>query len=507
MRADIFPCSHLSNMVDNNIDHGGRFFKPISSDSSSRNSGFLYNFKSTHPEEKVWSSLDLFNGNLDSSSLNVSSLHSIKRNDECSNSNNYGFPYCNSTPINCNSDNFGNKNFSARFPNGESNAKPLDLNKSFVSPNSSINSKILESISHLPSSTRTGLRAIRASNLNLNQSCLKSFSNEDTDTIENSLAFRSLNSNSPVRDSRSCSSSESDSSGLGLSSEASVSSWISNLTLGTSLSNSCPSSNKAFISNPFRSALNEQACMPLMTSFLGDKRWQFCAPYDFYGDFFKRAVRRHRTAAHFSEASCLWSGSFHSSEVKNPTYSTKVFLGGVPYDITEAGLKEFFSKFGAIEVKWPDEDSDCGKKKKGYAYIILESEKSVKALLSACEIRGEKQYVKLPSRRMPDKDVQVIPWAHSNSHYTRDHSSRVETRKMVFVGNLHGMMTAEHLATIMTDLFGGVIYVGIDIDKHKYPIGSARVAFNNVKSYKKALDAAFIDAKCGRVTKRVSLNK
>ena len=511
MKADVFPCTHISNMVDNSIDHGGRFFKPISCDSSSsRSSGLSCNLiKSSPSEDKVWSGLDLFNGNLDSATL-TGSLDTLKKGEEFAN---YGFSYCSATPVplNCSSDNFGNKNCSAnyttRLSNIGSDAKSLELTKSLITSNSSIDCNLLEGMSPI-SSSRTGLRAIRASNLNINQPpCLKSFASSDVSSrIDNSIAFnRSINSTSPARDSRSCSPSESDSSGLGLSSEASVSSWISNLTLGTSVSGPCQSSTKAFIPNSFRSTLPEQPCMPLMTTpFLSDKRWQFCAPYDFYDDFFKRAVKRHRTAAHFSEASCTWSGTFHSSEIKNPTYSTKVFLGGVPYDINEAGLKEYFSKFGAIEVKWPDEDSDCGKKKKGYAYIILESEKSVKALLSSCEIRGEKQYVKLPSRRMPDKDVQVIPWARSNSHYTRDHSSRVETNKMVFVGNLHGMMTAEHLATIMNDLFGGVIYVGIDIDKHQYPIGSSRVAFNNIKSYKKALEAAFIDAKCGRVTKRVS---
>jgi cytoplasmic polyadenylation element-binding protein len=41
----------------------------------------------------------------------------------------------------------------------------------------------------------------------------------------------------------------------------------------------------------------------------------------------------------------------------------------------------------------------------------------------------------------------------------------------VFVGALHGMMNAEGLAHIMNDLFGNVVYAGIDTDKHKYPIG------------------------------------
>ena len=33
------------------------------------------------------------------------------------------------------------------------------------------------------------------------------------------------------------------------------------------------------------------------------------------------------------------------------------------------------------------------------------------------------------------------------------------------------MLNAEGLARVMDDLFGNVIYAGVDTDKHKYPIG------------------------------------
>ena len=35
------------------------------------------------------------------------------------------------------------------------------------------------------------------------------------------------------------------------------------------------------------------------------------------------------------EATCTWSGQLPQKNYKNPTYSCKVFLGGVPWDITE----------------------------------------------------------------------------------------------------------------------------------------------------------------------------
>lgn len=43
--------------------------------------------------------------------------------------------------------------------------------------------------------------------------------------------------------------------------------------------------------------------------------------------------------------------------------------------------------------------------------------------------------------------------------------------RTVFVGALHGMMTAFALARICHELFGDVEYAAIDTDRNKYPIG------------------------------------
>lgn len=68
----------------------------------------------------------------------------------------------------------------------------------------------------------------------------------------------------------------------------------------------------------------------------------------------------------------------------------------------------------------------------------------------------------------------MIPWVISDSNYVRCPAQRLDPSKTVFVGALHGMLNAEALASIMNDLFGGVMYAGIDTDKHKYPIGESR---------------------------------
>ena len=71
----------------------------------------------------------------------------------------------------------------------------------------------------------------------------------------------------------------------------------------------------------------------------------------------------------------------------------------------------------------------------------------------------------------------------SDSNYVRQPSQRLEPQKTVFVGALHGMMTAEGLAHVMNDLFDNVVYAGIDTDKHKYPIGKVLNCFVPQFSY------------------------
>ena len=67
----------------------------------------------------------------------------------------------------------------------------------------------------------------------------------------------------------------------------------------------------------------------------------------------------------------------------------------------------------------------------------------------------------------------MIPWVLGDSNFVKQPSQRLDPQKTVFVGALHGMMNAEGLSHIMHDLFGNVLYAGIDTDKHKYPIGQS----------------------------------
>lgn len=223
----------------------------------------------------------------------------------------------------------------------------------------------------------------------------------------------------------------------------------------------------------------------------------------------ERAAKLYRNAASLYDATCTWSGQLPPRQHQNPLYSTKIFLGGVPWDITEKCLIQAFRQFGSIRIEWPGKGNSPSPPK-GYLYIIFESESSVTSLLSQCthdySTSGGSWYFRISSRRMRSKEVQIIPWVLGDSNYVRCPSQRLDPQKTVFVGALHGMLNAEGLAHIFNDLFGGVVYAGIDTDRHKYPIGSGRVTFSNAKSYMKAVAAAFIEIKTLKFTKKVQVD-
>lgn len=173
----------------------------------------------------------------------------------------------------------------------------------------------------------------------------------------------------------------------------------------------------------------------------------------------------------------------------------------MPCFFIPAGLQASFNKYGNMKIEWPGKD--------GYVYLLYESEKSIRTLLQACTqdySNGGEYYYKISSRRIRSKEVQIIPWVLSDSNYVKQPSQRLDSNKTVFVGALHGMLTAEALANIMNDLFGNVVYAGIDTDKHKYPIGSGRVTFSTHRSFMKAVQAAFIEIKTLKFTKKVQID-
>lgn len=113
----------------------------------------------------------------------------------------------------------------------------------------------------------------------------------------------------------------------------------------------------------------------------------------------------------------------------------------------------------------------------GYVYVIFEHERAVKQLLGSCVFVPsediQKQYspsfyYKVSSSKMRGKDVQVIPWQLVNCTYVPNAVGLPRYTKQVFVGSLHGMITAEGLAKVMNDLFPGVVASSLDTGMTQY---------------------------------------
>ncbi|KAK5986981.1 RRM domain-containing protein, partial [Trichostrongylus colubriformis] len=236
---------------------------------------------------------------------------------------------------------------------------------------------------------------------------------------------------------------------------------------------------------------------------------------------FKEQWRGQFATATVADSCCkgyMWSGELPPRNYSNPTFSSKIFVGGVPWDISESALNDAFSPYGACRVEWPSKEGRSNSSQRsrtkvtGYVYIVFETERSVKLLLQDCSQEfgsaGE-WYFKLKARRNQSSEirqVQVIPWVVSDSSYCDDPSCHIDPKKTVFVGALHGMITAHVLFSIMNELYGNVAFVGIDTDKYRYPIGSGRVTFRAHSSYFHAIESAFLEIRTSKFCKKVQID-
>lgn len=256
-------------------------------------------------------------------------------------------------------------------------------------------------------------------------------------------------------------------------------------------------------------------------------------------------AKRRRTSAYQSETTFSWKGTLTTRFHASPTFAPKVFVGGLPYDVTPDALTELFGKFGLVAVQFPPRG-------RGHAYLVFDSEQQVQALLNACENKGPGQYFFwVSSRRGKDRHAQVIPWAIEDSDWVMpaesncdssrsstfsssrsdstdslsdnesgrcdSHSRSLDSKRShtqsnaykentVFVGALHGEITAEGLQQILSDLFGPVAHVAIDCDKQRYPNGSGRATFVSRESFRRAVLAEFVQVVTPRFSKIIQLD-
>ena len=183
-------------------------------------------------------------------------------------------------------------------------------------------------------------------------------------------------------------------------------------------------------------------------------------------------------------------------------YSRKVFIGGVPWDVTEDQLKKAFGEFGNFFVQWPTRESTSSSQVriKGYLYLIFDHESNVESMINQIRSSGQESNggsvtfnYRIQCNR--NKHVQIVPWLASDNYLEVPSSTPQSDLRTVFVGGLHGKLYAQALFDIFDSLFGGVVSVKIDTDEYNYPTGSGSVTFSSMKSYIKAITANYVEVK------------
>ncbi|OQR74978.1 hypothetical protein BIW11_03328 [Tropilaelaps mercedesae] len=162
--------------------------------------------------------------------------------------------------------------------------------------------------------------------------------------------------------------------------------------------------------------------------------------------------------------------------------ATKVFLGGLPYDATHSMLMALFSSLGVTSIQVPPARKGSSRRP-GHAYLVFEDQTHVRRLLNNCTMKGAGLYFFwVPSTKTRGgRLAQVIPWATEDNDWVEPtvaarqdaHGAMnsclppfKEKGTCIFVGGLHGEVSAEGLQLIMSQLFGPVLHAGIDTDCH-----------------------------------------
>ncbi|CAF1196802.1 unnamed protein product [Rotaria sp. Silwood1] len=253
----------------------------------------------------------------------------------------------------------------------------------------------------------------------------------------------------------------------------------------------------------------------------------------------KRAAAQERRQAtrHFGKVQpgLIWTSPLpvrpRTFSIRPPSLSCKIFLGGIPHDLNPRDLQECLESFGSVRLEWSNMDNipmhrHSSNITTGFAYAIYENEESVHQILHICSTKTDRSlddgrceyYLDVYSQRttLRRKSIQIIPWFVEDSQCLAEGDSYTNweqrlgstecINRTVFVGALHGMMTAYALARICQELFGDVEYAAIDTDRNKYPIGSGRVVFVNAHSYYAAVTANYLMIECDKFCKVIQID-
>uniref|UniRef100_A0AC34QLB9 RRM domain-containing protein n=1 Tax=Panagrolaimus sp. JU765 TaxID=591449 RepID=A0AC34QLB9_9BILA len=195
---------------------------------------------------------------------------------------------------------------------------------------------------------------------------------------------------------------------------------------------------------------------------------------------------------------------------------TELFVGGLPFDITERDLQKTFGRFGILHIDWPrrqDVDKYAAidppttshtnrRQSSGYVFIIYRKESSVRKLLNECFIDNKRYFIELPTKTNK-KSVQIRPWLESDCYYFWDKMDLRETylnpRNAVFIGGVPRPTRAVDIVKAIESTYGTVVYASIDTDPElRYPKGAARVIFDKRADYEDAMTRRNVDLENGK---------
>ena len=183
-------------------------------------------------------------------------------------------------------------------------------------------------------------------------------------------------------------------------------------------------------------------------------------------------VALHRTAATSLPCSRRWQGDLPPRS-SHGLCSSKVFLGWGAHSpsLTTSSLLHHLRDLSPVRVERAGS--------KSWLYLVLPSPEEVEELVRRCEVEGERSLLSLEG--LPP--LHVVPWRLADSshfsavsHFTTSHSLADSshsshsshssftpqsshlptTANTVFVGAVHGLLTARGLAAILQQLFGKV---------------------------------------------------
>jgi len=208
------------------------------------------------------------------------------------------------------------------------------------------------------------------------------------------------------------------------------------------------------------------------------------------------------------KGSLSWDGYLPPRIHETGEFSRKVFLGGVPWDVTEIHLQQTFGRYGDFKVEWPSNFNAKRNTTKSFLYLIFSNLSSIPLLLNDCAVEqhgGSVTYTMGLLCDLMSRPVQLIPWFVEDNAVLYKDQDRVNSKLTVFVGALHGRLYAHALAHIFEEVFGNVAYVQIDTDRYKYPIGSGRVTFATFDSYRAAIEENYLTIVAPKFSKRIQI--